>query len=262
MAKPKILVMPGETYGRLTVISEAEKRGNFRRFECLCECGRTSTVTIYKLASGHTQSCGCLASDITANRSWKHGMVGLPEYGIWGNIIQRCGDPDNESYPLYGGRGIRVWPEWRDDFRAFFSHVGSRPGVGYSLDRIDNDGGYEPGNVRWATAANQNRNKRTNIWVTFQGEKRLLIDVAKELGLRPGLIRRRIRRGWPESRLFETTERPVAAKCVNGHVMDTANTYMHSGFRNCRTCRLLSSRLRRNRVSPPSPGVPSKCLVR
>lgn len=101
---------------------------------------------------------------LTSGRNLKHGLCYTPEYRAWAEAIRRCENPRNPGFANYGGRGIKMAPEWRHDFAAFFAHIGPRPGSLYTLDRIDNGGNYEPGNVRWATykvqANNTRRNKR------------------------------------------------------------------------------------------------------
>ncbi len=94
------------------------------------------------------------------NPIYRHGMHKSPEYKIWGSMKRRCNNPNDARYSDYGGRGIKVYPAWDEDFRAFIKDVGMRPSKHYTLDRIDNDRGYEPGNVRWATRITQNRNQR------------------------------------------------------------------------------------------------------
>lgn len=93
-----------------------------------------------------------------ANR--RHGMTGTPEYNAWLKMRKRCGNPKDKAYRNYGARGIHVCPEWQRSFEAFFAHVGPKPSPDLSIDRIDNDRGYEPGNVRWADTSTQNRNRR------------------------------------------------------------------------------------------------------
>lgn len=151
----------GNRYGRLTVLAlELDGRGSAgeRLWRCHCDCGNECVVGGGKLHSGNTKSCGCLHADVmTANAS--HGMSSSSECKSWTAAKDRCFNSKNKRFRDYGGRGITMAPEWRDDFAAFFACVGPRP-TGRSLDRIDNDGNYEPGNVRWATRSQQQMNRR------------------------------------------------------------------------------------------------------
>lgn len=115
------------------------------------------------------------------------------EYGIWQGMRQRCGNPNNPNYARYGGRGIRVCKEWQDSFANFLAHMGRRPSRDHSIDRIDNSKGYEPGNVRWATAAEQNRNCSRNIVIEHDGRAACLEDWAAELGVSPMTLKWRLR---------------------------------------------------------------------
>lgn len=154
----------GLTFGRLTVLERAAKRGpgtNRTSFwVCRCECGATKEVRSDKLKDGTTVSCGCLNRENAKRIFTTHGMHRTPEYQAWVNMRQRCSDPKTKHYKNYGGRGIKVHPEWGRSFEAFFAEVGPRPGKGYELDRANNDGNYEPGNVRWVTKAENNANRR------------------------------------------------------------------------------------------------------
>lgn len=115
-------------------------------------------------------------------------------------MVARCYNPSSNNFHDYGARGIRVCDRWRS-FANFFADMGERPD-GAMLDRIDNSGNYEPGNCRWATRVEQNRNKRSNVWLTINGETKLLKDWARESGIRHCVIRNRMKRGWPESQLL------------------------------------------------------------
>lgn len=157
----------GQTFGMLKVLSKAERgaRKNGRAmWNCLCKCGKSTLVGADSLKSGKTASCGCLAIEKTSERFTKHGhnkgYTTSREYTAWVNMRQRCSDKNAKSWPNYGGRGITVFPEWQNSFASFFEHVGHSPGSGFELDRIDNDEGYKPGNVRWVTKAENNMNKR------------------------------------------------------------------------------------------------------
>jgi hypothetical protein len=153
----------GKRFGRLVALGPVGKNpfhGGIV-WQCRCDCGNTVNVAAGNLGNGTTKSCGCLRS---SNKSCvTHGMSRSPIYKTWQSRNRRCTNPKNPRYSDYGGRGISVCAEWAESFEAFYSHVSALPffGVkGRTLDRIDNDGNYEPGNVRWATKSEQRRNSR------------------------------------------------------------------------------------------------------
>lgn len=149
--------MIGQKLHALTVLSEVrhpERRGRY--YLCRCECGAEKTIYGAHLRNGSTKGCGCQRR-LNART---HGATRSPEHRAWESAKARCHNPNNRKYPLYGGRGLRMADVWRDSFEAFYAEVGPRPSALHSLDRKDNDRGYEPGNVRWATATEQNLNRR------------------------------------------------------------------------------------------------------
>lgn len=156
--KMRAIDVTDERFGRLIVLGPADSRHGHRRWICQCDCGQTKTIELQALRGGRTKSCGCLAAE---GRAPIHGFAPRasknPVYAAWTSMRKRCKDLDN---PNYGGRGIKVCERW-NSFENFYADMGERPGPEYSLDRIDNDGSYEPSNCRWATKKEQTTNRRT-----------------------------------------------------------------------------------------------------
>ena len=162
-----------QRFSRLVVIEETERRrkpsgATIRFMQCKCDCGTVKEIALEKLRNGETGSCGCLHIDRTIAASTTHGNASknsqkrTKEYHTWAHIKQRCLNPKDKSYADYGARGITVCDTWKNSFEAFLLDVGPAPerSADISIDRIDNDKGYEPGNVRWATRSIQNKNRR------------------------------------------------------------------------------------------------------
>lgn len=131
-------------------------------------------------------------------------MARTPEYKAWQAMIDRCDNKNNQRYERYGGRGIRVCDRWSSSFAAFFEDLGPRPSKDHSLDRIDNDGDYEPGNCRWATRETQIRNTSRNIYVDHDGKRMTLADWSRETGINFFTLRGRILKGWSTKDALET----------------------------------------------------------
>lgn len=165
---------PGEKYKMLTVIGLNEKlsTGSTKVFDCLCDCGKTTHRERSALVRENAnKSCGCLQEQSIRS---VNGMSKTPEYAIWQGMKSRCNTKSNAAYRYYGGRGIRVCDRWNDSFMDFYADVGPRPHPEFSLDRVDSDGDYEPGNVVWASSEQQwqNRKKRGLTFASLQAKVR------------------------------------------------------------------------------------------
>lgn len=197
---PSFVDITGCRFGRLTVLAARDPGGRWGVALCRCDCGEIRSVERKSLRAGRAKSCGCSTREEMASRSTTHGWSRTPEYRAWIDLRRRCGTPTDPYFSHYGARGIRVCIEWQESFDAFLRDMGPRPGPRYSIDRVDNDGNYEPGNCRWATVPRQNRNKRCTRWITIAGDKRALADWAEIVGLKPTTILQRIRAGWDHER--------------------------------------------------------------
>lgn len=198
---PRAKDLTGQRFGRLVALRYAGPDGTGRtQWVCECDCGVTKVVAARSLPDGNTRSCGCLSHEDRITRSTTHGMYGTPEYRTWGQMLVRCYRVTGQAYRRYGGRGITVCSRWRKSFAVFFEDVGFRPSTQHSIDRIDNEKNYEPGNVRWATRSQQARNRRNNRLLTFQGETKPLVAWAEEHEMAQHTLSERLRHGWTVER--------------------------------------------------------------
>jgi len=199
----KSKVKVGETYGSWLVLED-----HGRKFYCVCVgCGKTSRfIPGYNLTSGRSKMCkGCA----TRGRRETHGMSNSPEYNTWVHMNQRCHNPNNKDYARYGGRGIEVCPMWRYSFEAFYMMVGPRPNIDDTIERIDYNKGYEPGNVKWLSRELQVLNKSDNVMLEIDGVTKTVSQWAAQSPVSAFTIYKRIRRGWLEKYgEYDTVFRP------------------------------------------------------
>lgn len=187
--------LSGEVFCRLTVHKVVGRnRHNQLIWSCTCECGNECNALGFIMRRGEKQSCGCLQKEAAANINKKHGKTRTKIYAIWRAMTQRCYDPNSHAYNRYGGRGIKICDKWKS-FEGFYEDMGDKP-EGLSLERIDNNGNYEPANVVWATHKAQSNNRRSNVVLEFQGRKQTMQQWADESGLKIQTIWARLHRGW------------------------------------------------------------------
>lgn len=250
--------MVGLKFGLLTVTSRAY--GN-NRWLCRCDCGTEKQVRGDHLKSGKTISCGCERSKRSSERlhklheaNTKTGLSKSRIYGIWSNMKQRCLNPKNHAWSYYGGRGIHVCDRWLY-FVNFLSDMGI-PTSGMTIERINNNGHYEPGNCRWATREDQQNNRRVNHLIEWSGKTQTLSKWAKELGLTINTFSERIYSGLPLAKAMTPGKLPLSmigltlggkangekqrqkTHCKHGHPFSGYNLYIaKNGSRVCKKCR-------------------------
>lgn len=190
--------LTGLPFGLWTVLREAESRNSRRYWRCRCECGTEASVDGKELRIGRSNSCiRC------RNRTHGKSNTRCPEYLVWKLMRSRCHNPANKNYDRYGGRGIAICKEW-DSFETFYQDVGQRPTPKHTIERIDNDGNYEPGNVRWATRKEQARNTRRNCMIAFNNVTQSIPDWAETIGISGGALHQRLSSGWSVERALTT----------------------------------------------------------
>lgn len=204
--------LTGQKFGRLTVLerSENSKTGK-AKWLCKCDCGNEVSVMSTSLISGRTKSCGCFHRETSAKNNYRHGLRNKRLYGVWQGMIARCYNKNNSVYENYGGRGISVCKEWRNDFQSFYDwsmangYDENAERGKYTLDRINTRGNYEPDNCRWITIAKQQLNKRTNVLIEFCGKKQTLKEWSDELGISYATLHHRLfRENWGVEKAFTT----------------------------------------------------------
>lgn len=196
----------GQRFGLLLVLCEAGRnRHKNALWLARCDCGTERVFVGNNLTRGGTKSCGCLQRKLAGTVKRTHGLSKMVEHRIWMEMRARCNNPRGESYANYGGRGIQVCERWAQ-FPNFLADMGERPSPQHSIDRIDNNRGYEPGNCRWATRIEQNNNTRQNRPITYRGEMMTIAEAARRAGsiVTGHQASSRVRSGWSPERAVET----------------------------------------------------------
>lgn len=221
--------LAGMQFGRLTAVSvHGQTPAGAAVWLCSCECGGTHLASSQSLTNEKVKSCGCLKGAQPAhNRT--HNMAGSRLYFAWAAMRNRCDNPNVKSFADYGGRGIKVCERWHD-FSAFYADMGERP-AGQTLERINNDGDYEPGNCRWATRREQGSNKRNSRYIEANGESLPLSEWARRLGCSHAAILARIAAGMSEA---DAVTLPIPAR-PNSRLTDDDARFIRKNFAAMRT---------------------------
>ncbi|PPA70072.1 hypothetical protein [Jeotgalibacillus proteolyticus] len=207
---PQRIDRTGMRFGRLIVRRLVEvNKYHQAKWECICDCGNVTIVHYSNLHTGTSKSCGCLKSELNIKRNTKHGLSGRYDkdrriYVIWIHMRSRCLNESDIDYAHYGGRGIKICEEW-SDYAVFYKWAKEK---GYNqeltIERIDNDGNYEPTNCRWATRKEQARNRRSNPQFTFNGKTKTIPDWAEEMNISYSALRTRLHDGWSIEKALTT----------------------------------------------------------
>ena len=186
----------GQRFGRLCIVNSWAD-SNVTRANCVCDCGKKGVYRVADMKSGNTSSCGCLRVENTVSMRTTHGKTNTSEYSIWTDIKKRCGSPAHKYFARYGGRGISICDRWARDFAAFYADMGPRPSTSHEIDRINNDGNYEPQNCRWATRRENMLNTGRAMFAEYQGRQVCLKDLATLTGIKYNTLYYRYKRGLP-----------------------------------------------------------------
>ncbi len=193
--------LTGQKFGRLTVLRQAPDKikpsgAHSKMWECKCDCGNIKIISRSSLVSGDTVSCGCYHKEHAHDYGKKHGLTNTKLYTKWSGIVQRCTNPNAIHYDMYGGRGITICDEWRNDFYSFYSwSIENGYKDGLTIDRIDNNKGYYPENCRWTDLETQANNTRRNHYITYNNETKTLTQWARLLNVNVETLRYRVNHG-------------------------------------------------------------------
>ena len=189
----------GDKLNDVELLERLSKRGHNWEWKCRCYCGTEFKALQSNLVRSNTRSCGCLKRNVLLWNQYEHGLSEHPIYRLWHNMMRRCYDNKNTRYSNYGGRGIIVCNRWHSPDK-FYEDMGDKP-AGCSLERKDNNSGYSPENCVWATAKQQGRNTRKNVYVEIDGERICIAELAEKTGIKAGTLYYRKKAGWLDNEL-------------------------------------------------------------
>ena len=214
----KTIDISNKKFGKLLAVKRCTNMSGKTAWECKCDCGNITFVTTSNLTCNRIRSCGCLKIKQLLERSTTHNQRHTVLYSVWRGLRQRCNNPKHASYHNYGGRGIKVCEEWDKSFQSFYDWSYAN---GYStenqkdeklkltIDRIDNNGNYEPSNCRWVDRKTQTRNMRTTRFITFNGQNKSVSEWCEIYGIKLQTFNTRIRNGWS---IEEALTKPIGSK--------------------------------------------------
>jgi hypothetical protein len=199
--------LTGRRYGLITVIErDRTDQRKDARWICKCDCGTTKSLFAMQIKTGKTVSCGCQIASQARARALRHGLTKTSEHRSWSSMNSRCNNPNHHAYEQYGGRGIKICARWKS-FELFLSDMGPRPSLSHTLDRINNDGDYEPGNCRWATKEEQRLNNSYVRIIEIDGVTRRLSEWARVSGIPFDVLSKRLNAGWDPKRAITQPRR-------------------------------------------------------
>lgn len=209
----------GDKYGYLSILKDLGMEDSFHMVLAKCDCGEVKKYKFILLRRGATKSCGCYRSNMVKNRVYTHGLTKHPIYIAWHAMKKRCYNKKNKAFKNYGGRGISVCDDWKNNFISFYDwSIKNGWASGLNIDRFpNNNGNYGPINCRWATPTANQRNKRSNVFFTFNGATKTVAEWCEISGIGFKTFRNRMKSNWPLDKMFiETTK-------SNSHINDIKN---------------------------------------
>lgn len=217
----------GLRFNKWTVlrVGENKGKGTGASWVCICDCGTIRTVRGDVLRLGYSRNCGCVRKVNRIKSVTKHGLLAHKkytyEYGVWVGMRRRCRNPKDKSYNNYGGRGIIICPQW-SSFKIFLDDMGIAPSKNYSLDRINNNGNYEPNNCRWATQLQQALNRRSNVIIQHNGESKVLKEWLTYFGRSTAysLFYKMKKSGWEDVDILNFFENNPVKKRVSSKLIN------------------------------------------